>query len=89
MADHGLMEIGEVRMTLTSAGLAGERAERVSRLIFDHVHAMMDGSMRDMKVSAEIDYLDVGQIHVSFDADDETIARESATEICRALLHAT
>jgi hypothetical protein len=84
------MEIDEVRMSFTGPGPDGDRAQRVSRLIFEHVHTMMDGSLRDMEQGAEISYLGVGPIHVSFDAmDDETIAREGATEIYRALLQAT
>lgn len=86
--DQELMQIGEVRMSFTGAP-AVERAERVSRLVFEQVHAMMNGRLRDMEQSAEIDYLDVGSISVSFDAmDDEAIARASATEIYRALLQA-
>ena len=84
------MEIDEVRMSFTGAGHDAGRAERVSRLIFEHVHAMMDGSLRHLEQSAEVGFLKVGPIRVSFDAmDDETIARESATQICRALLQAT
>lgn len=83
------MEIGEVRMSFTGVGPAAARAERVSRLIFEHVQQMMESSLRDVEESAEINYLDVGPISVSFDAmDDETIARESATEIYRTLMQA-
>ena len=83
------MEIDEVRMSFSGPGQETERAERVSRLIFEYVHAMMDGSLRDLEQTAEINFLRVGPIRVSSTADDETIARESATEICRALLQAT
>jgi len=86
--DQRTMEIDEVRMSFNDAGQAAGRAERVSRLIFEHVQAMMDSL--NMEQSAEIDHLDTGPIRVSFDAmDDETIARESAAEIYRALLHIT
>ena len=88
--DQRLMEIDEVRMSFTGAKPDGARVERVSRLIFEHVHTMMDGSLRDLEQRTEISYLGVGPIHVSFDAmDDETIAREGAAEIYRALLQAT
>jgi hypothetical protein len=45
--------------------------------------------LRDLEQTAEINFLQVGPIRVSSTADDETIARESATEICRALLQVT
>jgi hypothetical protein len=81
------MEIGEVRMSFVGGARQAERTERISRLTFQHVQRMMDSRLRRMEQSAEISYLNVGPIHVWFDSmDDETIARESATEIYRALL---
>ena len=87
--DQRIIEIDEVRMSFTGAGQESGRAERVSRLVFEHLHAMMDGSLRDLEQSAEVNFLQVGPIRVSSEANDETIARESAAEICRALLQAT
>jgi hypothetical protein len=88
--DQRLIEIGEVRMSFAGAGHASERAERISRLMFEHIHTMMDGSLRDLEQAAEIDYLEVGPIHVSFDTmDDDTIAEVGATEIYRALSRAS
>jgi hypothetical protein len=46
--------------------------------------------LRDLEQAAEIDYLEVGPIHVSFDTmDDDTIAEVGATEIYRALSRAS
>lgn len=81
------LAIGEVRMSFTGGEAHAERTERIARLTFDHVHKLMDGSLRKMNESVEINYLNVGPIHVSFDSmDDETIAVESATEIYRSVL---
>jgi hypothetical protein len=84
------MEIDEVGLSFKGAGLAADRAERISRLIFADLHAMMIDNWRDLEQSAEINHLEVGPVVVSFDTmDDESIARASATEIYRTLLLAT
>jgi len=89
--DQRLIEIDEVRMSFTGGAEApADRAERVSRLIFEEVHSMMDGSLRDIEQNLEINYLSVGPIRVSFDAmDDQAIARQSAAEIYRTLLQSS
>lgn len=81
------MAISEVRMSFAGGDQEAHRTERISRLTFQHVQRMMDSRLRKMEQSAEINYLSVGPIRVSFDSmNDETIAFESATEIYRALL---
>ena len=47
----------------------------------------MEDRIRDLPESVDLNYLGVGPIGVRFDVmDDETIARESAFQIYRALL---
>jgi hypothetical protein len=86
MAERSL-EIGEVRMSLTGRTVGAERSASISRLTFDHVQRLMDERIRDLPERVDLNYLSVGPIGVRFDVmDDETIARESAFEIYRALL---
>ncbi len=81
------LSIGEVRMSFAGGETQAERAERIAQLTFGHVHRLMDSRLRKMNENVEINYLNVGPIHVSFDSmDDETIAVESATEIYRSVL---
>jgi hypothetical protein len=81
------LAIGEVRMSFTGGKAQAERTERIARMTFDHVHRLMDTTLRNMNESIEINYMNVGPIGVSFDSmDDETIAAESATRIYRSVL---
>jgi len=81
------MEIGEVRMSVAGRKVAPERSARISQLTFDHVHRLMDDRLRRLPESVELNYLGVPPINVRFDVmDDESIARESAFQIYRALL---
>jgi hypothetical protein len=81
------MDVGEVRMSFAGGERHAGRTERISRLTFEHLHRMMNSRLKKMDKSASLNYLSVGPIHVSFDAmTDEAIARESATEIYRALV---
>lgn len=81
------MEIREVRMSIAGRKVAPERSENISRLMFDHVHQLMDRQLRHLPKSVELNYLGVGPIEIRLDvSDDETIARESAFQIYRALL---
>ena len=86
MEDRSL-EIGEVRMSLKGRKIGVERSANISRLTFDHVQRLMDERIRDLPESIDLNYLGVGPVGVRFDVmNDETIARESAFQIYRALL---
>jgi hypothetical protein len=80
------VRFGEVRLSLAGAAGHEHRAERISRLTFDHVHRLLDASRPRLR-SGAVSALRAGPLPVSLDLmDDDAVARASAAEIYRALL---
>ena len=83
------LKFNEVRLSLINGGNHAERAERISRLTFEYVREMMMRELQHLGAGAEIDHLMVGPVEVSLETmGDELIARMTAAEIYRAVLHA-
>ena len=80
--DHVSVE----RATLVAEGCTPERAERVSRLIFNHLQGMLARHGVCPGTPRVLPHLRVPSLEVDWDAaDDETIAREGAAWIYRWL----
>ncbi|MBL7188290.1 MAG: hypothetical protein ISS70_18350 [Phycisphaerae bacterium] len=84
---NGQLEFGEVRMSLQNGGKQPERAERISRLVFERLQQMLERERQHLGSSQVIDHLEVPSVDVSLETmDDQTIAGECAEAIYRSLL---
>ncbi|HEX8354850.1 MAG TPA: hypothetical protein VF611_18225 [Pyrinomonadaceae bacterium] len=84
-----LLEFGEVRFSLAAGAADAGRAGRIGRLTFEYLRELLGRELQNLSADVEIGSLAVGPVEVSLDAmTDEEVARRSAAEIGRALLHA-
>jgi hypothetical protein len=84
-----LFEFGEVNVAVADGGRHAGRAGRVAELTFEYLRDLLGRELQHLSADVEIERLEVGPVGVSFDGmSDEEIARQSAAEIHRALLHA-
>jgi hypothetical protein len=81
------LEFGEVRMSFQNGEKQPERAERISRLIFERLQQMLEREMQHLGGCQVIDHLEVPSIDVSLETmDDQSIAGRCAEAIYRSLL---
>lgn len=79
----------EVRVACDCGPGHAHRAERIARLTFERVRELLGGELRHLAADVEVESLEVGPVHVSFETmSDEEVARAGADEIARALLRA-
>jgi len=79
----------EVRMSCLCGAQEAERADRIARLTFEYVREWVGRELQHLATDVDIELLEVRPVRVSFASmSDEAIARASAEEIGRALLHA-
>lgn len=84
---NGQLEFGQVRMSFQNGGSQPERAERISRLVFERLQQMLERERQHLGSSPVIDHLEVPPIDVSLETmDDQTIAGQCAEVIYRSLL---
>lgn len=89
MRAHPQIEFGEVGMSFEGGGRHAERGRHVAELTFHYLRDLLGRELQHLPANVEIGRLEVGPVGVSFERmSDEEIARESAAEIHRALLHA-
>lgn len=88
MADP-LLEFREVDFSLSASASDAGRAGRVAELTLECLRELLGRELQHLSADVEIGSLAVGPVMVSLDAmTDEEVARRSAAEIGRALLHA-
>lgn len=84
MNEPPALEIQDARVT--ADGCTPERAERVSRLIFDHLQSMIGCGGWRAGAARVVPHLQVPSLEVEWDVmDDDAIARQGATWIYRWL----
>lgn len=82
-------EFGDVRIAFVNGEKYASRTGHISQLTFGYVEELLKRDLQHLAASVELETLVIAPVEVSFDTmSDEKIARLSAAEIHRAVLHA-
>jgi hypothetical protein len=81
-----MAEIEKAKVRIDSAGMSRERAERIARLVFYHLHAAMASGYLDFGPARAITSLQIPALEIdSGEMTDDAIARRGAAWVFRWL----
>ena len=84
-----MAEIGQARVKIDATGMSRERAERIARLVFYHLHAALSSGHLDFGPPRTVAHMSVPALEVNTaEMDDDAIARRGAAWIYRWMRNA-